>query len=102
MATRNKRKRRAKAKRKLLERAVQEAFRLEHERKIEAAKPTLEQEYPCKFGGVAGSQRLTERVGLIVSTKGKRKLVSREPKTFEPLKHDGNESGKGQLRKKYI
>ena len=102
MATRNQRKAKAKAKRIALEKAVQEAFRLEHERKIEAAKPSLEETYPCRFGGVAGSQRLVERDGKVLSSGGTRKFVSSEPKPFEALKRDDNASGYGQLRKKYI
>lgn len=101
MASRNERKRKAKAKRKALERAVQEAFRLEAERKRNNVPP-LETVYPVKFGGVAGSQRLTEREGKVLASRGKRKFAASEPKPFEPLRHDDNASGYGQLRKRYI
>lgn len=102
MASRNERKRKAKAKREALERAVQEAFRLEAERKRNNAALPLETVYPVKFGGVAGSQRLTERDGKVLSSRGKRKFAASEPKPFEPLRHDDNASGYGQLRKRYI
>lgn len=40
---------------------------------------------------------ITERSGAIVKGKFER----REPTTFVPLRHDGNASGRGQLRKRW-
>lgn len=101
MASRNERKRRAKERRDMLIRAQQEAFRLEAERRKAASIPSLSESYTVKIGGVAGSQKLVERNGKVIVSRGKRKLLSSEPKPFEPLKYDGNDSGRGQLRKKY-
>lgn len=98
MATRNERKRLAKAKREMLERAVNEAFALEAERKrLEAEKLDRLAAYPLDSGRTV-KQRVSERTGIV--QRGK--FAAREAKPFEPLKHDGNESGYGQLLKRWI
>lgn len=83
--TRNERKRKALAKRKLLEAAVKEAFALEMER-----KRTSYDEYPCDTYETV-RQKVSDRVGVIQSAGGKRKFVARDEKPIEPLKGDYKE-----------
>lgn len=97
MATRNERKRAAKAKREALEQAVNEAFALEAKRKAErdAIAPRLSfyEALPKSSNG-----KLVERRGAVV----KGKFAPKQATPFEPLVHDGNESGYGQLRRRWI
>src|SRR3546814_20667871 len=88
MASRNERKRRAKAKELALKQAVSEAF------KREAAKPEPIQDYSRPWC-IAGLQRIHEKSGVVQSRAGKRQLITREPAHVEPLKVDGLE-GRGQ------
>lgn len=120
MASRNERKRRAREKRLALERAVQEALRLEHERQrakalnvsidlealgdceVSVVRSAIGDPRVCRSNerGKGGSRagRTAARFGKVV----KGKFVATEPVPFEPLKHDGNSSGYGQKRKRYI
>ena len=99
MATRNERRRKAKAKREALEKAVQAAFRLESERK---RTPPSSGEPLVTNTHAAGAQRIRESVGRVSNSRGKRKLISGAENVFDPLRHDGNVSGYGQLRKRMI
>lgn len=83
--TRNERKRKALAKRKMLEQAVAEAFKADAER-----KRTSYDTHPCDTYQTV-RQRVTERVGVIQSAGGKRKFLSRDEKPLEPLKGDYKE-----------
>ena len=98
MASRNERKRRAIAKRNALQAAVSEAFALEAERQ-RLASEKLERlaAYPLDSGRTV-KQRILERPGKIVRGK----FQSSQAIAFEPLKHDGNDSGRGQLRKRWL
>jgi len=100
MATRNERKRRAKARNEALEKAVQAAFRDDAERKRTGPPPLVEQ-FPVNTHAV-GAQRIAERAGKVLNSRGKRKLISGAENPFGPLRHDGNASGYGQLRKKMV
>src|SRR3546814_2589770 len=76
MASRNERKRRAKAKELALKQAVSEAF------KREAAKPEPIQDYSRPWC-IAGLQRIHEKSGVVQSRAGKRQLITREPRSEE-------------------
>lgn len=93
MATRNERKRAAKLRKLELERAVEAAFAAEAERDAQrerfAAYPTETRHSP--------NRNLFDRCGIV--QRGA--FVSREP-SVSPLVHDGNPSGRGQLRKRMI
>lgn len=100
MATRNERKRKALAKRRALEQAVADAFKADAERK--AAAETLEQslrDYPILMTGKSAGRK------VILNLSGRvqgGKLVRKDAPLWEPLKHDGNASRRGQLRKRAI
>lgn len=83
--TRNERKRKAAAKRLMLEQAVKEALALERER-----QRTSYDTHPCDTYETV-RQRVSERVGVIQSAGGKRKFLSRDEKPLEPLKGDYKE-----------
>lgn len=96
MATRNERKRLAKARLVELQNAVTEAFALAAIRLLahEAREARLVA-YPS-FDRLQKSSNghAVERRGTV--TKGK--FVARSPEPSSPLKHDGNVSRRGQLR----
>src|SRR3546814_17845670 len=94
MASRNERKRRAKAKELALKQAVSEAF------KREAAKPEPIQDYSRPWC-IAGLQRIHEKSGVVQSRAGKRQLITREPAIVKPLKVDGLDV-RGQRRKSWM
>lgn len=99
MASRNERKRLAKAKRIALERAVNEAFALEAERNAtrEALEARLRENPFYEALPKSSNGALIQRTGAIVKGKFER----REPQPYAPLAHDGNASGRGQLRKRW-
>lgn len=99
MASRNERKRLAKAKRAALERAVAEAFALETERQAERNAREARFKASPFYDALPKSSNgaLIQRTGAIVKGKFER----REPQPYAPLAHDGNASGRGQLRKRW-
>lgn len=102
MATRNQRKRRAKAKREALALAVEKALALEAARqqaKREAMATTLDTHPLDTFS--SSHQKVTEREGKVQSAKGKRKFAAKDAPMFGPLKGNGHD-GRGELRKRYV
>lgn len=98
VATRNERKRAAKARKLELERAVKEAFALEARRDDEKRERNrLSVLYPVETRN-SPKRDLFCRSGKVV----KGAFVPCEPQRFEPLRHDDNASGRGQLRKRMI
>lgn len=110
MATRNERKKRAKLRAQEIERALREAERLAYVERFDPSpmKPCLpEPEYPCDMltGAKATvAQKTVERHGVLqrAGRKGGKAFVRRDAPISEPLKHDGNASGYGQRKKRWI
>jgi hypothetical protein len=68
---------------------------------VEEQKRPVEQEYPSEARFSPHPRKLYEFEGRIVNQKGKRKLVLKEPKPYQPLRKD-TASGRGEKRKRYI
>lgn len=99
MASRNERKRRARERHAALVDAVAQAERLAWEQAIERQRLVVQRETYVSYDALPKSSNgpIVERSGAIVKGKFER----REPATVEPLRHDGNDSGYGQLRKRW-
>lgn len=103
MATRNERKRRAKAKADAIQAQIDamvaaQAARLQ-ERDAVFAKLA---EYPIDFTGMSVVQRTSELAGKVQARAGKRKFVSTTRPYVEPLKPTPDKVPYGTARKRWL